>query len=259
MNAPDEVRARIGLIIPSSNRLTEPQMRHYAPTGVEIHVTRLRMTGASHVPLAELLPRIVESTLALSDARCDAIVFHCTASSMEAGLHGEQQVIEAMRGATAAQVATTATATLAALRALKLDRIALFSPYVAATHAHARNSGATGTVTRTSGCDEQPGSALVRVASMRHHRRGPRPRAPVRTGPVECSGDDRLKGRSRTDDVLKRTYDFYSKTAPFEPSLQPTLPGIKAMMEFLSGSVPKLANYTPEQFVDTRFLSQLPV
>ena len=136
MNAPDEVRARIGLIIPSSNRLTEPQMRHYAPTGVEIHVTRLRMTGASHVPLAELLPRIVESTLALSDARCDAIVFHCTASSMEAGLHGEQQVIEAMRGATAAQVATTATATLAAMRALKLDHIALFSPYVAATHAH---------------------------------------------------------------------------------------------------------------------------
>jgi len=31
------------------------------------------------------------------------------------------------------------------------------------------------------------------------------------------------------------------------------------MMEFLSGSVPKLANYTTEQFVDTRFLSQLPV
>jgi ABC-type nitrate/sulfonate/bicarbonate transport system substrate-binding protein len=59
-------------------------------------------------------------------------------------------------------------------------------------------------------------------------------------------------------DVLKKTYDFYSKTAPFEPSLQPTIPGIRAMMEFLSPTVPKLANYTPERFVDTRFLSQLP-
>jgi maleate isomerase len=136
MNAPDEVRARIGLIIPSSNRLTEPQMRHYAPPGVEIHVTRLRMTGANHVPLEELLPKIVESTLALSDARCDAIVFHCTASSMEAGLHGELQVIESMRGATPAHTATTATATLSAMRALKLARIALFSPYVDATHSH---------------------------------------------------------------------------------------------------------------------------
>src|SRR5712691_10271289 len=59
-------------------------------------------------------------------------------------------------------------------------------------------------------------------------------------------------------DILKRTYDFYTKTAPFEPSLQPTLPGIRAMMDFLSPTVPKLANYKPEQFVDTRFLSQLP-
>ncbi len=59
-------------------------------------------------------------------------------------------------------------------------------------------------------------------------------------------------------DILKRTYEFYTKSAPFEPSLQPTIPGIQAMMNFLAPSVPKLANYKPEQFVDTRFLSQLP-
>src|SRR6266568_1412081 len=110
MNAPDDVRARIGLIIPSSNRLTEPQMHRYAPSGVEIHVTRLRMTGPSHVPLAQLMSRIVEATLALADAHCDVIVFHCTASSMEAGLAGERQVLDAMRNATASQVTTTASA-----------------------------------------------------------------------------------------------------------------------------------------------------
>src|SRR5579864_912941 len=101
---PLAVRARIGLIIPSSNRLTEPQMRRYAPPGVEVHVTRLRMTGASHVPLAELVPRIVEATLSLDDARCDPIVFHCTASSMEAGLEGDRRVLEAMRSASHAEV-----------------------------------------------------------------------------------------------------------------------------------------------------------
>src|SRR5919197_3197319 len=88
------VRARIGLIIPSSNRLTEPQMRRYAPAGVEVHVTRLRMTGASHVPLAELMPRVVEAVAALDDARCDVIVFHCTAGSMEAGLAGARPILE---------------------------------------------------------------------------------------------------------------------------------------------------------------------
>jgi ABC-type nitrate/sulfonate/bicarbonate transport system substrate-binding protein len=59
-------------------------------------------------------------------------------------------------------------------------------------------------------------------------------------------------------DVLKKSYDFYITTAPFEPTLQPTLPGIKAMMEFLTPSAPRIANFRPEQFVDTRFLSQLP-
>src|SRR6266849_4359268 len=111
-------------------------MRRYAPRGVEVHVTRLRMTGASHVPLAQLMPRIVEATLALADARCDVIVFHCTASSMEAGLDGERQVLDAMRGATPSQVATTASATLAAMHTLDIKKVVLISPYIAATHQH---------------------------------------------------------------------------------------------------------------------------
>ncbi len=130
------VSSRIGLIIPSSNRLTEPQMQRYAPEGVQVHTTRLRMTGANHVPLAELLGRIKEATLALDDAHCDVIVFHCTASSMEAGAAGEQRVLEAMQSVCSAHVMTTASAALGAFRALGVGSIALFSPYVAATHAH---------------------------------------------------------------------------------------------------------------------------
>ncbi len=136
LSAAPEVRTRIGLIIPSSNRLTEPQMRHYAPPGVDVHVTRLRMTGPNHVPLSQLMPRIVEATLALADAHCDVIVFHCTASSMEAGLAGERQVLEQMSSVTRSQVTTTASAALAAMYALDIKNVVLISPYVAATHQH---------------------------------------------------------------------------------------------------------------------------
>jgi maleate cis-trans isomerase len=111
-------------------------MHRYAPPGVEIHVTRLRMTGPSHVPLAQLMPRIVEATLALADARCDVIVFHCTASSMEAGLAGERQVLNEMSRATSSYVTTTASATLTAMHALDIKNVVLISPYVAATHQH---------------------------------------------------------------------------------------------------------------------------
>jgi len=49
---------RIGLIIPSSNRMVEQEMARFVPPDVTLHVARLRMTGPHHAPLAQLLPRI---------------------------------------------------------------------------------------------------------------------------------------------------------------------------------------------------------
>ena len=53
--------SRIGLIIPSSNRLTEPQFNAYAPAGISVHVTRLRMTGKFRKPLSELKRPLTEA------------------------------------------------------------------------------------------------------------------------------------------------------------------------------------------------------
>ncbi len=129
-----EPRMRLGLIIPSSNRLTEPQFHRYAPPGVDIHVTRLRMTGAFAAPIAQLMPRIVEAAEMLADARCDVIGFHCTATSMEEGIAGDRAIIAAIAEATDQTTTSTATAVLAALQAVGAQRIALITPYVEATH-----------------------------------------------------------------------------------------------------------------------------
>ena len=60
-------------------------------------------------------------------------------------------------------------------------------------------------------------------------------------------------------EILRKTYDFFTRVAPFEPSLQPTILGIKAILDFLAATtLPAAAQFTPEQFVDTRFLAQLP-
>src|SRR5262249_4036145 len=88
--------ARVGLIIPSSNRMVEQEMVAAFPAGVHAHVTRLRMTGANQLPPAQLLPRIEEAARALIDARCDAVAFHCTANSMEGGKDGEREIIAAL-------------------------------------------------------------------------------------------------------------------------------------------------------------------
>src|SRR5687768_7594980 len=105
-----EPRLRLGLIIPSSNRLTEPQFHRYAPPGVDIHVTRLRMTGAFTAPIDQLMPRIIEAAEMLADARCDVIGFHCTATSMEEGVAGDRHIIDAIADATDHTATSTATA-----------------------------------------------------------------------------------------------------------------------------------------------------
>ena len=53
--------ARIGFIIPSSNRMVEGEMVLHVPPGVVAHVARLRMTGAHRVTIHTLMPRVAEA------------------------------------------------------------------------------------------------------------------------------------------------------------------------------------------------------
>jgi maleate isomerase len=121
--------SRVGLIIPSSNRMVEQEMARFFPPGVTLHVARLRMTGPHHMPLDQLLPRIEEATRTLTDARCDVVAFHCTATSMEEGMAGEERVVAAVSRAGATRATTTATAIRRALDVLGARRIVLVTPY----------------------------------------------------------------------------------------------------------------------------------
>ncbi len=127
---------RIGLIIPSSNRLAEPQFQRYAPPGVGVHVTRLRMTGKWHKPLNELDPAIAEAAAALSDTNPGVILFNCTASSMEEGLAGEAHVLEVIQKASGCPAVTTGQAIAEALKLLRLKKLVLISPYIKQTNQH---------------------------------------------------------------------------------------------------------------------------
>ena len=124
----------IGLIIPSSNRLTEPQFNAYAPPGVGIHITRLRMTGKFRKPLSELKRPLVEAAEALSDVKPGMIVFHCTANSMESGLAHEKAVIEIIEQASGCPTITTAQAITQAFDRFGIKKLVLISPYVKATN-----------------------------------------------------------------------------------------------------------------------------
>ena len=129
-------QVRIGLIIPSGNRLTEPQFNQYAPPGVGIHITRLRMTGPWRKPPGELKKSLIEAAEALSDTKPDLIVFHCTANSMENGLAGEAALVETIQSASGSRTITTAQAITEALKRFGIKKLVLISPYVQQTNEH---------------------------------------------------------------------------------------------------------------------------
>src|SRR6185437_14854224 len=58
--------------------------------------------------------------------------------------------------------------------------------------------------------------------------------------------------------VLEKTYQFHRTSNPFSTDLKPTLPGIQAMLDFLSKDLPAAKTAKPEQFVDLSLLNQLP-
>src|SRR5208282_3196246 len=122
-------RARIGLIIPSVNRMTEPQFNHYAPEGLGIHVARGRVAGQPNKTVAELTDEIAQAAGTLADAGPDLIVFHCTHTSMKEGADGEARIINLIRQTTGIEAVSTSSLVNEALRALKVKKVLVLSPY----------------------------------------------------------------------------------------------------------------------------------
>ena len=129
---------RIGLIVPASNTAAETQFQRYAPSGVGVHTTRLRMTGQWTRPLRELADDITRAAEALSDVNPGVIVFHCTSNSMAEGQAGEARILELVEKAAGCAALTTGLAVKEALAHLRLRRLVLISPYVQAVNDHER-------------------------------------------------------------------------------------------------------------------------
>ena len=131
-----ETKARIGLIIPSSNRMTEAQFHRYAPAGVGVHVARVQMTGRHKKPIAALLDDVGRAASSLGDAKCSPIVFHCTGTAMAEGSAGEAALVQRAAKESGAPCFSVAQAILDALKAMGMRRIVLFSPYPQAVNDH---------------------------------------------------------------------------------------------------------------------------
>jgi len=122
-------QARIGIIIPSVNSMTEPQFNHFAPPELGVHVARARVAGKWKRPLAQMAEEIAGSARLLSDVAPDLIVFHCTDTSMTQGPQGEGRILDIVREASGVEAVATSRLVLEALQTLSLANVVLLSPY----------------------------------------------------------------------------------------------------------------------------------
>ena len=121
-------RLRLGMLLPSSNRVAEPEIPAMLPEGVSIHTTRLKLTGSGRDEMLSMIEKVEEGASLVADAGADLIVFHCTAVStfdpeMDVGL------VRRIERTTGKKATATSEALVAAFRALGARRIVLVSPY----------------------------------------------------------------------------------------------------------------------------------
>jgi maleate isomerase len=120
-------RARIGFIIPSSNRMIEPQMQRFMPAGVVPHFSRIGMTNRHKAPLEVLIPRITAAAELLADSKCDVTVLQCTGTSMSGGVDMDKRVVAEIEKVTGRPALSTASALNAAFAALDARRLVFIS------------------------------------------------------------------------------------------------------------------------------------
>ena len=76
-------KARIGLIVPSTNTVNEPEFWRLAPPGVTIHTSRVLLLGQttaeSYIKMGQALDRAAEE---LATAEVDIIAYGCTSGSI---------------------------------------------------------------------------------------------------------------------------------------------------------------------------------
>lgn len=120
-------RARLGFIIPTSNRMVEPQVQRFMPPGVIPHFTRIGMTNKHKAPLEQQLPKIAAAAEALAESKMDAIILQCTGTSMSGGLDIEKRVIEAMEKAAGVPCSTAASSLTSAFTALGARKLVFVS------------------------------------------------------------------------------------------------------------------------------------
>jgi maleate cis-trans isomerase len=128
MYSPYGYRGKIGLIVPSTNTVNEPEFNMMAPRGVSVHGARIILLGAAtDESYRKMAGETGHAAAELATAEVDVMAWGCTSGSFIVPRQEIEAKMEAASGGIPA--VTAASAVLAALETVGARRVALGTPY----------------------------------------------------------------------------------------------------------------------------------
>jgi maleate isomerase len=126
-------RARIGLVYPGDGTL-DHEFWQLVPAGVTVHITRFEVRPGDvdlELVIAQAESEDIEiAAKKLTIIQPDAIAYACTSKSFIRGVGSDLEIISRIEEATGIPATTTSTASVKALKALGVKKVAVAAPYI---------------------------------------------------------------------------------------------------------------------------------
>jgi maleate isomerase len=124
-------RAKLGILVPSSNTTMEPELCDLLPRGcgISIHSSRIKITEDTEEQIKNLINYVKDAADLLKDADVDIIAFGCTGGSFIGGLGYDERIIKLINDTAKVPATTTSTSVIKALKELGISTISVVSPY----------------------------------------------------------------------------------------------------------------------------------
>jgi maleate isomerase len=124
-------RARLGLIVPSSNTTNEPEFQRVLPEGISLHTGRMPLEDVNAEDLSAMAETATGAAEHLGHAGVDVVAYGCTTGSLVKG-HDYAEDLETRVAETAGTPAVaTALSVERALSAVGAETVSVVTPYVA--------------------------------------------------------------------------------------------------------------------------------
>jgi len=130
-------RARIGLIVASTNTVAEMEIRKMLPEGVEIFSARYLKPNYQneierenfYMDLNNIRPLLIKAAKEISSIKPDLIVWPCTLGSLLGGEGTDLKVAQMIKQETGYETITTTTAVIEYIKYLNLKNMIMITPY----------------------------------------------------------------------------------------------------------------------------------